>query len=233
MSNFIDIHSHILPGVDDGAQNLSETLDMIRNLKKLGFQASFCTSHQKEGSLNPTLETLKNVYNSVKEEIKDYKLFLGAENYYDPQFAERISTQTIPTLGNSEYVLFEFNPLMPPLNFENVIFKLNAAGYTPILAHTERYEWLNLKTILKVKDSLLCQANINNFNKHAASRSIYKRALKYMEHGIYDFLATDLHYIQSFTYLEKSMSFIDKKFGRKILEQLLFENPSQILNSLS
>jgi protein-tyrosine phosphatase len=229
LHSFIDIHSHILPGIDDGINSLSESLETIKELKKLGFGTFFTTPHQKEGSINPPLESIKAVFDAVKDEVgKSAKLYSGVENFFDTQLHQRTQNSSIPTMGDSKYVLFEVPPFMPIPKFEEVLFQMSVAGYDLILAHIERYQWLDLSRLKDLSHTLKYQVNITSFLEDDTEKTRYRRAVQYLEAGIVDYIATDLHSISLVPKIEKGIKWIDDNFGSKILHDLLVKNPKKI-----
>ncbi len=110
----IDIHTHILPDVDDGAANLDETVEMLRNLTSLGHTTGF-------------------------EFLQDMKILLGAENFWGTDFLEALHRQKILPLNKSQYVLIEFHPLTPRTQLLKSAEILLSNGLVPLLAHVERY----------------------------------------------------------------------------------------------
>lgn len=233
MHSFIDIHSHILPGIDDGLNHLAETLEVFKVLKTMGIGTVLCTPHQKEGSLNPQRPSMDRVFEAVAEEAGDsIRLFLGAENYYDPQFFKRVHARTVPTYGGSEYFLFEVPPFAPVSRFEESVFQMTVAGYKPVLAHIERYEWLSSATLKKLHESLLYQVNITSFVEAVTPRKRFHRVHKYLERGLIDVLASDLHNKEILPRIAEGMEYIEKHFGRDTLERLFSRNPKKIVKAI-
>lgn len=143
----IDIHSHILPGLDDGSRSMGETLKMVRQLYEAGFKTLIATPHVFEGRdfLSPMeiLTAVKEVRLQVAEAGIPVEIFPGAENYIFPDMAKWASAGKLMTLGNtSKYLLLEFPLLEIPLYADQVFFELQVLGLTPVLAHPERYRGL-------------------------------------------------------------------------------------------
>jgi protein-tyrosine phosphatase len=234
MSGFIDIHTHTLPGVDDGSQSLKESLEILKGLEELGFDTVFCTPHQKQFLINPPMDSVKFVFKALKEEIEfPLKIHLGVENFSDQQFFDRLNRKKVPTLGKSSYVLFEFSPLNPVPNIEEIIFQLNLEGYSPIIAHVERYEWLSIEKIKKLKNSVQFQVNLSSFIKEINSERKRKRSIKLLDSGLIDYLATDIHTLALLPYIKRSLKWIRKNYGEKVLKKILRENQKTILKEIS
>lgn len=139
----IDIHSHILPGLDDGAKNIEETLGMVRQLHEAGFKTLIATPHVLEGRefLSPAeiLAVTEQVRERVAEAGIPVKILPGAENYIFPDMAKWAREGKLLTLGNTgKYILVELPMLEIPHYTDQVFFELQVNGMTPVLAHPER-----------------------------------------------------------------------------------------------
>ena len=143
----IDIHSHILPGLDDGAKDMLETLEMVRQLCEAGFKTILATPHVLEGKdfLCPAeiLAVTEQVHRCVVEAGISVEILPGAENYIFPDMAKWVSAGKLLTLGNTgKYLLVELPMLEIPQYTDQVFFELQVQGLTPVLAHPERYKRL-------------------------------------------------------------------------------------------
>jgi len=143
----IDIHSHILPGLDDGAKSMEETLKIVRQLQEAGFKKLIATPHVLEGReyLSPAdiLATLEQVREQVARAGISVEILPGAENYIFPDMAQWARDGKLMTLGNAgKYLLVELPMLDIPHYTDQVFFELQVLGLTPILAHPERYRGL-------------------------------------------------------------------------------------------
>lgn len=140
----IDVHSHILPSVDDGARDIEETFKILNEACDAGFSDIFATSHYIEGEyeFNKTDREfiIQALTNKINEEGLDIKLHIGAEGYISNDFPKLIQAGCVPTLGNSKYVLFELPLRAKVMYTEEVINKLLQIKLIPVIAHPERYE---------------------------------------------------------------------------------------------
>lgn len=170
----IDIHSHILPGLDDGSETMEETLGIVRQLHKTGFKTLIATPHVIEGRdfLNPSeiLETTERVRERVAEAKIPVEILPGAENYIFPDLAKWVQAGKLLTLGNAgKYILVEFPMLEIPNYTDQVFFELQVLGITPILAHPERNKGLaeEPERILEwAKKGILFQLNLRSLSGH-------------------------------------------------------------------
>ena len=140
----IDIHAHILPSIDDGARNASETFDMIREAEKNGITEIIATSHYVKDKYDLNKENRKLIVDLINQKLEEkqinVKVHVGAEIFIYPEMVEDIISGEVPTLGESRYVLFELPFVGKVIYFNDIIEELLKNGYRPILAHPERYE---------------------------------------------------------------------------------------------
>lgn len=170
----IDLHCHILPGLDDGSKNMAETLGMVSQLHEAGFQTLIATPHVIEGRtfLSPAeiLATTEQVRQSVAEAGIPVEILPGAENYIFPDLAKYARDGKLMTIGNAgKYLLVEFPMLEIPHYTDQVFFELQVLGITPVLAHPERNKGLAdepERIIEWAKKGILFQLNIRSLTGH-------------------------------------------------------------------
>ena len=139
---FIDIHSHILPGIDDGAKNLMESVELIKEMKKMGFSKIIGTPHTYPGVYNNNNNSIEKSFNKLNNELKNKNILRYASEYMiDSYLIEKASEKSLLTIKDN-YVLIEMSFVSEPINLHEIIFEININGYTPILAHPERYTFL-------------------------------------------------------------------------------------------
>jgi len=216
----VDIHSHILPNIDDGAKDIEESIELIEALSKLGYKKLIATPHvMNEGYRNSsqkivrTLETVKR--ETTKREI-DIELAVAAEYYMDDGLDRLIEQNDILTLCGS-YILFETSYINPPLNFKETIFQMKLKGHNPLLAHPERYHYIdNSYEILEEwRDfGISFQVEINSFTGYYGKAAL-NIAVWLSQKGWIDFLATDTHSIRHIKAINK---------WRYDIEKVLLEN---------
>ncbi|HUX47140.1 MAG TPA: CpsB/CapC family capsule biosynthesis tyrosine phosphatase, partial [Desulfosporosinus sp.] len=168
----IDIHSHILPGLDHGSKNMEETLGIVRQLHEAGFKTLIATPHVLEGAdfLHPKeiLTSTERVRQAVTEAGIPVEILPGAENYIFPDIAKWVRAGKLLTLGNTgKYILVEFPLLEIPRYTDQVFFELQVLGITPVLAHPERYRGLfqEPERLLDwVKRGILFQLDLRSFS---------------------------------------------------------------------
>ena len=189
----VDMHSHLLPAVDDGSQSLEQSLYFIEELNTLGFSKLITTPHIYPDFYPNTPATLTNAYNQILEvkQINDTFNF-AAEYFVDDAM---LSSNQLLTFGK-KYILIEVSFVALPMNFEQFIFELITQNYIPVLAHPERYLYLagNTKFFNKIIEmGCLLQLNINSLVGYYGKPS-EEIAWQLFDKNLVHFLGTDLHH---------------------------------------
>lgn len=227
----LDIHNHILPGVDDGAKSIEESIEMANIYLKNGIEKIIATPHYIEGNGFNTkeenakvLEKLRDVFN--KEEI-DLKVYLGNEIFVSPDIFKYLEEERVATLNDSRYVLIEMPMLDVPVYMENIIYELCLKGYIPIIAHPER----NMKIIENpnilfefVMGGALAQVNLPSL-EGKYGEGAKKTGEIILTHNLAHFVGTDAHSPRRRS-PDVSRSLI-------VLKQLVDENKFQELTCLN
>jgi protein-tyrosine phosphatase len=196
----IDIHSHILPGLDDGAKNMEETLLIISQLHKAGFHTIIATPHVMEGKeyISPSdiLEAVAEVQKQVSEAGIPVKILPGAENHIFPDMGKWASEGKLLTIGNmGKYILIELPMTDIPHYTEQVIFELQIYGFTPVLAHPERYLALLGKPELILewaRKGVIFQLNLRSINGRYGPQC-QKIAELMLKNNLVHFIGSDAH----------------------------------------
>ena len=143
---YLDIHCHVLPGVDDGSKSLDMSMAMIDHAYDEGIRAMILTPHYHGGYVETPRavidDTFRQLRSYVAEQIPDMKLFIGNEIYYYPSVPEWIEEGRVHTLADSDYVLLEFSTMVDKRELKDAVQNMRSYGYYPILAHVERYDCL-------------------------------------------------------------------------------------------
>ncbi len=204
-----DVHAHWLPGIDDGARNIQESLLLIENLVKIGYQQLIATPHVMSdyypNQPADILAAFERVQQAVAEAQISVKLSFAAEYYLDEWLWAQLEQQQKLLSFGKNYVLFETAFGNAPPFLESAIRQMQLLGYQPVLAHPERYQyfWENEKRLFQLKDQgLLLQVNLNSLRGYY-SLPAEKLALKLLEKGLIDFVGTDCHRMAHLEYLPK------------------------------
>ena len=231
---YIDLHSHLLPGLDDGAPDLAASMEMLNALADLGFTEICATPHQRNGLFIPPADAIAAALATVRAEAThqrpDLRLRLGAENYWDEILIERLRKHTVPCYDGRHAFLFEVNPVSLPPNLDEALFEILVGGTLPVMAHPERYlavqrdigfgEGLSKQAALVV--DLEAVAGVGN-------RAEVKAARRLVEEGFAHAVASDMHHSDTRDTVRGGIEWIRKRLGAEALTRLLEENPRRIL----
>lgn len=197
-AGFLDIHSHLLPNIDDGAKNIDDTLFLISEFKKLGIEKCITTphimSHVWENTSENILQNLENTKKSI-DRTTSFKMTAAAEYMMDERFVKLFQTEKLLTLKDN-FVLVEMSYPNMPLNLYEIIFELQVAGYKPILAHPERYNFLHTKTdeFTKLKKAG-CYFQLNLLSSTGYyGENVAKCADYLLKNSLIDFAGSDVHH---------------------------------------
>jgi protein-tyrosine phosphatase len=168
----VDIHSHLIPGIDDGAQTMEDSIALLREFQELGFKKVVTTPHVMSDYYKNTpeiiLSGLENVRRAMVKEGLTIEIDAAAEYNLDADFEQLVEHKNLLTFGDN-YVLFELPFFQEPQILNSIIWKMKSAGYQPVLAHVERYSFWhkNLDKIEELHDrGVLIQLNINSLTGH-------------------------------------------------------------------
>ncbi|OFY83966.1 MAG: capsular biosynthesis protein [Bacteroidetes bacterium RIFCSPLOWO2_12_FULL_35_15] len=195
-----DIHSHLIPNIDDGSKGVEDSVKMISALHQLGYNKIITTPHIMGDFYKNTPENilsgLEKVKQSLKEENIPVELSAAAEYYLDYDFEKKLDEEKLLTFGNN-YLLFEVSYMNPPDNMNHMIFKMQTLGYRPVLAHPERYNFWHTefeKYESFIDKGVLLQMNINSLTGYYSIPT--KRIAEQMiDKNMISFLGTDCHHI--------------------------------------
>ncbi len=197
--NHVDIHSHLLPGIDDGAKTFDDSLRLTQKLLSFGFSQFITTPHIIQYVWDNNLEQiLANKTATVKELEKNninIPFRAAAEYLMDDQFVRLFQSGELLTLKDN-YVLVEMSYINPPIQLYNILFDLKIAGYIPVLAHPERYLFYhnNFDEYVKLKKAgCLFQLNLLSMVGYYGN-NITKIAETLLKKGMYDFVGSDVHH---------------------------------------
>lgn len=211
-----EMHCHVLPGIDDGAKNPTDSTDLLKKYAQLGCNRVIATPHTMNGIYNNTIHSIKKAYESVPN-IPEIELTYSSEYMLDDNFIKLLEEELIIPLKD-KFVLIEISYFQPPENLYDMIFKLVSKGYRPILAHPERYAYYHHKyhiySKLKEKGCLL-QLNALSLTPYYGD-SCQKIAFKLLQEGHYDFVGVDAHRMDHLKKLEAIK--VPEKYQKKLTE---------------
>lgn len=236
MQGIVDVHSHILPGVDDGSKNMDMTRQMLQMAWAEGIRTIIATPHHRRGYAHAPAEKLKEAYQAVRFEAEkidpDFKIYLGSELFRSHSLESDLASGEALTMADTKYVLIEFLPSDGYREIYSALREMKMAGYRPIVAHAERYNCLVKEPALTeelVDMGCYIQVNASSVtgeNGFSAKRYI-KKLLKYeMVH----FLGTDAHDLERRSpMIQKSVAYIARKCGEDYARQISSENALKLL----
>lgn len=219
-----DIHSHLLPGIDDGSPDVSTSIELIRSLSDAGIKKFICTPHifgdmyrNDAGTISKALQTLQS---AVKKEYPDITVSAAAEYMLDDYFLQLLRSDKRLLTLHGNYLLTEFPYTIAPGNIEELTFEIITNNYQPILAHPERYGYYykNLNAYNRLKElGYLFQMNLLSLTGYYGGR-VKATAKMLLKENLVDFVGTDLHHINHLNALidEKSQRIFEKYLGDKV-----------------
>ncbi|MCA6364578.1 MAG: capsular biosynthesis protein [Bacteroidetes bacterium] len=195
----VDMHSHFIPGIDDGAKTMEDTLQMLRGMQEFGYRKVITTPHIMSDFFRNTPEIilggLEHVRKAAAADGLSLEIDAAAEYYDDFDLDKKLDQEKLLTFGGN-YLLFEVSYLNEPQNINSLIFRFITNGYKPVLAHPERYPFwyrrLDVFEEMKEKGVLL-QLNINSLTGHY-SPDAKKVAEHLIDKNMVDFLGSDCHH---------------------------------------
>ena len=230
----IDFHSHILPNIDDGSKSLEDSIKIVEEARQAGFNKIISTSHYMERYYECGESERIQLLEKVKENTKGVELFLGNEIYATYNMAELIEEKRASTINNSRYVLFELPLNSKPMNAEEIVYRLIENGYIPIIAHPERYSYVqdDIEFIEKLYDmGALLQANFGSIIGLYGKRA-EKTVKKLFKEGLIQFLGSDVHRTnQIYPKMPKIMKKLKKILSDREIKELTELNAQKVLDN--
>jgi len=217
----VDMHSHVLPGIDDGAQNVGESIFLIRQMMEMGIKKIIATPHIMVDYYKNTPETINNALCILKTELEKEKMEIAieaaAEHYFDETFEGRVNDGNLMIMAD-QYVLFEYSFITQPPNVLEVMQKIQGQGYKPILAHPERYPYLDIEQLKGLRDwGILLQLNTISLTGYYGRES-KKFAESMIDNQLVDFISSDMHHPRHAEALKETLKM-------PYLEKVMFDYP--------
>lgn len=236
-NKFIDIHSHIIYGVDDGAKKRQDSIKYLDEASKCGVKSIICTPHICHGR-REKLEKIVNNFIDIKEYADSIgiDLKLGMEILITHETFDLLKNKHLRSLDGKKYVLVEFKR-RENMDIDDIIYMMEEImdlGYIPILAHPELYiNYRNISYIKRIKESgILLQMDATSIFRKNSGRKVYKFSKKLLKERLIDFVASDTHCNKkrNYKYYKKAYKKISRKYGKRYADILFIENPCEILN---
>lgn len=239
MPGYIDLHNHILPGIDDGPLTMSEAVLLARALVAVGYETVVATPHSCEGRPAPALilERLQELQEELSRLEIPLKLLPGAEQHIEPETLARLQHKEMLTLNHSRYLLLELPMLQPlPPYTEELIFSLVNAGYRPVIPHPERTR--DLQNNFKLLYRLHLLGAIYQVTWGALTGwlglTVQKTARAMLKANLVHLLATDAHNAASrLLSVDKAAAYLERKLGPHSAELMLTTRPHLLISNES
>lgn len=230
----IDIHAHVLYGVDDGARTLEESCELIEQAAASGFAAIVATPHySRRRGVNGYEERLEQLKQAISERKLDVQLYLGQETYYHEELPERLKDGKAFTMNDTLHVLVEFDTNVSFQSMYRAIRRFQTSGYLPILAHMERYECLRDEKHLSelCSSGCLLQMNYESLEGHWLSPDV-RWCRKQVKNGNIHFLATDMHRIDYRSpEIQTAFKWLIEHVEPGQVKRMVYENPLRMLKN--
>lgn len=234
----IDFHTHILPNIDDGSRSIDETFNLIKEAKEVGFDGIILTSHYIENHYETNVPERDVWVKAISENLEakgiDTNLFLGNEIYISDNMMSLLEERKASTINNSCYVLFELPLTVEPMNLYDAIYSLQENKLIPILAHPERYTFVQKEPELiydLIQKGCLMQANYGSIiGQYGEKAEMIVR--KFYENNMIHFLGSDVHRQKSiYPKIPFAIEKIRNIIGEEKLEELTDINPRLVLEN--
>lgn len=224
---YVDIHSHILPGIDDGSENIDQSRDLLNGLKAIGVSKCIATPHTLPEIWDNTSAGITENFQKTKLQLElplNTMLHRAASEYMiNEAFLHRLQSEALLTLKDN-YVLIEMSYLSPPLALKEIIFEIQLKGYQPILAHPERYLFYhNTTKMYETLKNLEVQFQLNLLSSVGYyGSSVAKTADLLLKENFIDFVGSDVHHLKHVAAFENKIIIKSEKQLRSAMEKNSF-----------
>jgi protein-tyrosine phosphatase len=234
----IDLHSHILPGVDDGAQSYDEAIAIAKMAVADGIEVMACTPHFMPGLYDNTAADIRSRTAKLNSQLIaegiNLALVVGGDAHIRPDFVSALQSGYILSLHDSRYVLFEPPHVSMPQRFEELLFNVQMSGYVPILTHPERFKWIesNYEVFQNLaRSGVWMQLTAGSLTGRFGKRSKYW-AQKMLAEGLISIIATDTHNLTSRPpLLAEAMAAAQAEVGLDEARHLVVTRPMCVLDN--
>ena len=233
----IDFHSHIIPNIDDGSTSMKDTINMINEARQAGFTEIISTSHYIQKYYDLDCFEREKILDIIKKKVSEkkeinIKLYLGSEIYFTSEIIELVKNKKASTINNTRYLLFELPMNTKPLFVKEMVYELMQNGYIPIIAHPERYSYVqeNIRYIEELAGmGVLFQSNYGSIIGMYGN-SAKKTLKKLLKNNLISFLGSDVHRTgQIYPKIPKALKKLRKILSIEELEKLTTLNAQKVL----
>ncbi|HFR3504330.1 TPA: capsular polysaccharide biosynthesis protein Cps4B [Streptococcus suis] len=239
----IDIHSHIIFGVDDGPETIEESLSLIGEAYRQGVRYIVATSHRRKGMFETPEKVIMTNFLQLKaavaEVYPEIRLCYGAELYYSKDILSKLEKKKVPTLNGSRYILFEFSMNTPWKEIQEAVNEVTLLGLTPVLAHIERYDALSFnadRVNELIEKGCMTQVNSSHVLKQGLigdrAKEFKKRVQFFLEQDLVHCVASDMHNTTTRPpFMKEAYQLVKKEYGGDRANALFTKNPLMILKN--
>ncbi|HEM6378291.1 TPA: tyrosine protein phosphatase [Streptococcus suis] len=239
----IDIHSHIIFGVDDGPETIEESLSLIGEAYRQGVRYIVATSHRRKGMFETPEKVIMANFLILKEKVKEIypqlTLCYGGEIYYRKDSLSKLESKRFPTLNGSRYVLLEFSMNTPWKDIQEGVNEVMLLGLTPVLAHIERYDALafNADRVNElIEKGCMTQVNSSHVLKLGLigerAKEFKRRVQFFLEQDLVHCVASDMHNTTTRPpFMKEAYQLVKKEYGGDRANALFMKNPLMILKN--
>ncbi len=228
----IDLHTHVLPNIDDGSSSLEASLQMVLAADQMGVRTIVCTPHYEvHGHYQVSNEQMDAALTRLQAALSNHphgvNLCLGHELYYHPSIIERLRQGELRTLAGSRYVLLEFSTSYFDYDLDDILYTYGLYGYRVIVAHVERYPIFEERTLTWLRaEGALFQINAETL----LSVKHQRKALAWLKSGLLSFVSSDVHEGRP-NRLQEAYTFVSKKLGKQYAEAIFITHPQRVIDN--
>ena len=228
---YIDIHSHILPFMDDGARDEKMSLEMLKIAEQEGISDIIVTPHYRrghyKGERKDTDRVLARMRELMKKEGIQVRLHPGNEIYYRSELEEKLESGALSTMNDTDYVLVEFSPMEDFMYIRSAVEELFSIGYTPIIAHVERIQCIEKKIEhARTLKKMGCELQVNAASAMGDVGFFCKRFVhKLLKEKLVDYMGTDAHNVEKRPpKMKRCAEMLYRKYDREYVDRILYGN---------
>lgn len=230
----IDIHTHILPNVDDGSDSFEKSIELLKQAKEQGVTHIIFTPHVITNSSKYLGKAeIEKRYNEFIKKIEDIgiKVYLGGEIFYTDKTYQQLVNDQLITVNKSKYCIIEF-PLKTDQDIEEALYNIRAKGFKPILAHPERYRLLKTNDVKQIKENAHIQVNSSSILGLHGNK-VKKFVFELMKNDLVDYVSTDCHDPKKRNInLLKAYQIVEKKFGKDYADKIFKKNQQKLIQDI-
>ena len=230
----IDIHSHLLPGVDDGSADINVSVDLLKKAWAQGVTDMILTPHYR-GEYKEEKTKILSEFENLKTELinggVNINVYLGQEIHVEKDYKSLVKSERVFPLNGTKYLLIEFN-FEHFCDIVNIVYELVIEGYKPIVAHLERYDYADIRMAHEIREvGGLIQVNAESIvcRVPKKERQLVKQLFKA---GLVDFVASDMH-SERINFMDKAYDKVRKRYGLNTAEKIFNENAKEIIKGQS